>query len=268
MRQTKMTLMTLSSGLVILLGLLIFGESTESRAQAGQALEPSEQTIRDQMQSVGFITPKPVPSWGTIVGTKEAVVNLSKGEVVYIRLQPGKKVKPGDRFGIMHLGQAISHPITKEKIGHLAVSPGKLVILEGQDHIVTAKIHESNQPIFRGDYILAPTPVLPEAVPIHTFKKIEGRVISSQEGVENITTNEFVFIDRGSQDGVVVGAFFKIYQMGNDPEQSLKEDKTQLPLNKVGEAVVVSVQEETSTALITLSSQAIHIGDQAVSGSE
>jgi hypothetical protein len=135
MRQIKMTL---RAGLVILLGLLIFGESTESRAQSGQALEPSKQKLRDQMQSVGFITSQPIPSWGTIVGTKDAVVNLSKGEVVYIQLQPGKEVKPGDRFTIMHLGQAITHPITKEKIGHLVVSPGKLVILEGKDYIVTA----------------------------------------------------------------------------------------------------------------------------------
>jgi hypothetical protein len=81
-------------------------------------------------------------------------------------------------------------------------------------------------------------------------------VISSQEGIENITSNEFVFIDRGSQDGVVVGAPFKIYQMGHYPEEILKDAKTRLPLNKVGEAVVVSAQEETSTALITFSSQA------------
>jgi hypothetical protein len=265
MRQIKMTL---RAGLVILLGLLIFGESTESRAQSGQALEPSKQKLRDQMQSVGFITSQPIPSWGTIVGTKDAVVNLSKGEVVYIQLQPGKEVKPGDRFTIMHLGQAITHPITKEKIGHLVVSPGKLVILEGKDYIVTAKIHESNRPIFSGDDILAPAPVLPEAVPIRTLKKIEGRVISSQEGIENITSNEFVFIDRGSQDGVVVGALFKIYQMGHYLEEILKDEKIRFPLNKVGEAVVVSVQKETSTALITLSSQAIYIGDQAVSGPE
>jgi hypothetical protein len=265
MRQIKMTL---RAGLVILLGLLIFGESTESRAQSGQALEPSQQKLRDQMQSVGFITSKPIPSWGTIVGNENAVVNLSKGEVVYIHLQPGKEVKPGDRFTIMHLGQAITHPITKEKIGHLVVSPGKLVILEGKDYIVTAKIHESNRPIFSGDYILAPAPVLPEAVPIRTLKKIEGRVIFSQEGIENITSNEFVFIDRGSQDGVVVGALFKIYQMGHYLEEILKDEKIRFPLNKVGEAVVVSVQKETSTALITLSSQAIYIGDQAVSGPE
>jgi hypothetical protein len=56
--------------------------------------------------------------------------------------------------------------------------------------------------------------------------------------------------------------------MGHYPEEILKDAKTRLPLNKVGEAVVVSAQEETSTALITFSSQAIHIGDQAVSGPE
>ena len=248
MRQIKMTL---SVGLVFLLGLALFGESPRSYAQ-----------------SAGFITSKPISSWGTIVGTKDTVVNLSKGEVVYVQLQPGKAIKPGDRFTVLQLGQTIIHPVTKEEIGQLVTQPGELVILEGKDQIATAKIHESLKPILRGDHILTPAPIHAEAVPMRSLKKIEGRIIFSQEGIENISSNEFVFIDRGSQDGVILGALFKIYQMSNDFDESLKEDPSRLPLSKVGKAVVVSVQDKTSAALITLSSQAIRIGDQAISGPE
>jgi hypothetical protein len=265
MRYTKMTL---SAGLVLLVGLALFGESTKGYAQSSQALDPSKQKYCCPAQSAGFITPKPIPSWGTIVGTKDAVVNLSKGEVVYVLLQPGKAVKPGDHFTILQPGQTIIHTITKEEIGQLVTNPGELVILEGKNEIVTAKIHESIRPILRGDYILTPAPVHAEAVPIRSLKKIEGRIIFSQEGIENISSNEFIFIDRGSQDGVILGALFKIYQMSDDFEESLKEDPSRLPLNKVGKAVVVSVQDKTSAALITLSSQAIRIGDQAISGPE
>lgn len=265
MRKIKMTL---SVGLVLLLGLALFGESTKSYAQSSQILDPPMQKYCCSAQWPGFITSQPIPSWGTIVGTKDAVVNLSKGEVVYVQLQPGKAVKPGDRFTILQLGQTITHPITKEEIGQLVTNPGEMVILEGKDQIVTAKIHESIRPILRGDYILIPAPVLAEAVPIRSLKKIEGRIIFSQEGIENISTNEFVFIDRGSQDGVIAGALFKIYQMSDDIDEVLKKDPSCLPLNKVGKAVVVSVQEKTSAALITLSSQAIRIGDQAISGPE
>ena len=79
MRQIKTTL---NAGLVILLGLAIFGVSTESTAQSRQAMDSSQQELRGRIQPVGFITSKPLPSWGTIIGSKGAVVNLSKGEIV------------------------------------------------------------------------------------------------------------------------------------------------------------------------------------------
>ncbi len=248
MRQIKMIL---SVGLVLILGLALFGESTRGYAQ-----------------SAGFITSKPIPSWGTIVGTQDKVVNLSKGEVVYVQLQPGRTVKPGDRFTLLQVGQTLNHPLTGEEMGQLVTNPGELVIVEGKDWIVTAKVRQSFKPILRGDYILTPAPVRAEAGPTRSLKKIEGRIIFTQEGIENISSNEVVFIDRGSQDGVIVGASFRIYQLSDDFDENLKEDPSRLPLHTVGRAVVVAVQGKTSTALITRSSQGIHVGDQAISGQE
>ncbi|MDI6754004.1 MAG: FlgT C-terminal domain-containing protein [Thermodesulfobacteriota bacterium] len=265
MRQMKLAL---STGLIFFLWFLIFGEATQSHAQATKSLNLPKQGLRDGGQPIGYITAKTLPSWGSIIGSINPVVNMSAGEVVYIQMQPGKEVKPGDRFSIVRLGQAMIHPVTREKIGHLVLIPGELVILEGKDPIVTAKIHKAYRPIFLGDHIIVPAPVLPEAVPMRTQKIIEGMVIGSQEGAENLTQKELIFIDRGSQHGVVMGATFQIYQMGNFFKEILKNEKGRMPLNKAGEAVVVSVQEETSTALITLSSQAIYKGDKAVSGAD
>jgi hypothetical protein len=263
MRQTKATF---TAGLAILLGLVIFGGSTESTAQSAQTMDSSQQKITDRIQTAGFITSKPLPSLGTIIATKNPVVNLIKGEIVYVRMEPGKEVKPGDQFTVVQQMEDIEHPITKEKIGHLVLIPGKVVVLNRKDQIVTAKIQESNRPILVGDDIITALPASSEAIPIRNIKKIEGRVILPQENIENITFNEFIFIDRGSRDGVIAGALFKIYQKGQEIEAALEKDKIQVPLEKIGEAVVVSAQEETSTALIILSDQEIHIGDQAVSG--
>ncbi len=278
MRQVKRTL---HAGLVFSLALLIFGGPTESRAESGHALDSTPKKYNSAIQAAGYIVSKPIPlwginvgskdtvaKWGIIVGTKDHVVNLSKGEIVYIQLQPGKEVKPGDRFTIMQPGKTVTHPITKEEIGLLMTIPGGLVILEGKNQIATAKIHESVRPIFRGDLIVVPAPGHGEAGPISSSKKIEGTIIFSQEGVENISSNEIVFIDRGSQDGVVTGDLFRIYQLSSDIEESLKDSPSPLPWNKVGKAIVVSVQEKTSAALITFSSQAIHVGDLATSGPE
>jgi hypothetical protein len=118
--------------------------------------------------------------------------------------------------------------------------------------------------------IIPPQPPLPQAVPIRNQKKIKGIVLLSPEGAENITEKEIIFIDRGNRDGVIVGDLFSIYQKGASSvsEEFQKTEKPKLPMVKVGKALVVSVQEETSTALVTHSSQAIYAGDQVVSAKE
>jgi len=231
-------------------------------------LDLAKSGFRDRIQSSGFITSRPLQSWGSIVGTKDPVVILSEGEVVYLEIESGKEVKPGDRFFVARMSKVVSHPVTKKKIGQLVLIPGELTILAGKDNLVTAKVHKSYQPIHQGDQIILSPPVLPDVMPIRTHKKIEGMVILSPEDAENITQNEVVFIDRGSLDGVITGNLFSIYQQGFFNKEILKEEKGEIPLAKVGQAVVVSVQEETSTAIIILSTQAIYVGDKAISGVE
>jgi hypothetical protein len=158
--------------------------------------------------------------------------------------------------------------VTDKKLGNLVWIPGELTILDGKDQVVRAKITKSYRSIKQEDLIIPPRPVFPESVPARNPQKIEGIVLLALEEEENITESQFVFIDRGRKDGVILGDIFSIYQLEHFSQEILKDKKMTLPLAKVGEAVVVSVQEETSTALVTRSSKAIYVGDKAVSGRE
>jgi len=261
----------LSAGLAFLSTLLLIGGFPESNAQPMQTLDLSKPRLRDRIQSSGYLTSKPIPSWGTIIASKERVVALTEGEVVFIQLEAGKEAQVGDRFSIVRLGRSVTHPVTKHNLGNLVLMPGELTIIERKDNMATAKINRSFSPIYHEDMIIPAKPVLPETVPIRTEKKIEGFVVFSPEDAVNITEKEFVFIDRGSQYGVMMGDLFSIYQ---HPLRSRglygesKEEAKELPIFKVGEAVVVSVEEENSTALVTHSFQPIHIGDKVASGKE
>jgi hypothetical protein len=265
MRWMKMTLI---AGLVIILSLLIGGGFSESIAQSTQTLDLSKPKLRDRIQSAGSITSKPIPSWGSIVGSKDDAVNLTEGEGIYLKLEPGKQVLPGDRFSIVRLGEVITHPVTKKIIGNLVWIPGELTILEAKDRVVTAKITKSYRSVNQGDLIIPAQPVLPETMPLRNLKKIEGNVLIALEEEENITEAQFIFIDRGSNEGVILGDLFSIYQLEYFSQETMKDKNLTLPLAKVGEAVIISVQEETSTALVTHSSKAIYVGDRAVSGQE
>jgi hypothetical protein len=260
--------MALSAGLGISLSILIGGGFSESKAQPNQALDLTKPGLRDMIQASGFITAKPISNWGSIIATKDAAVNLTEGEIVYLRIEAGKEVLPGDRFSIVEWGKPVTHPLTKEDLGHLVLVAGELIILGGKDQVVAAKIDKSYRPVLQGDMIIPLRSVLPQRISTRTQKKIEGIVLLSPENAENISEKEIVFIDRGDRDGVIVGDHFSIYQKRVSSEGIPKGEEAKLPMPKVGDAVIVSVQEGTSTALVTHSSQAIYIGDTVVFGKE
>jgi len=261
----------MSVGLATLSTLLIMGGFSECKAQSSTTLDLSQPRIRDRIQASGYITSKPVPTWGTIISSKDGADNLTEGEVVFIQLEPGKEVQVGDRFSIARVGKQVIHPSTRQSLGTLVLMRGDLVVLERRDEVAVAKIRKSLAPIFRGDMILPAQPALPETVPIRTQKKVEGVVVFSAEGTVAISEKEIVYIDRGSQDGIMIGDLFSIYQAPARRRglyEESKEDMKQIPMVRVGEAVVVSAREETSTALVTHSFQPIYIGDAAISGME
>lgn len=256
---------TFNAGLVILLGLWIFTGFSEAFAQSDKTLDLSNRALQDFIQSSGFIAPGPIPTFGSIVGSGSAQANLSQGDLIYIKLEAGKQVKPGDRFYMARWGREIIHPVSKQKLGHLVRISGLVVILDGTGEIVSARIAESFFQGRYGDLIISPIPSPPVALPIRIAEKIKGTLVASPEEEENITERLAVYIDRGSQDGVIPGDLFTIYQMPYYTEE-VREINGRLPLLKVGEGVVVLVNDRTSTMLVTKSYQAIYIGDTIVSG--
>lgn len=239
-----------------------------SGAQTVAALDLQDSKLREKVQYTSFIASKPLPSWGTIVGTKDAAVNLSEAEIVYIQVESARDVKAGDRFAILHRAQEVTHPQTQKKVGHLMVVSGELLVLTSQQGMATARIEKSFRSVLLGDMIVPPPKSPAESIPIRPMKKLEGMVLLSMEGSQNITQKELIFIDRGSYHGVIVGDRFSIYQSAHFPAEVVQKEKGRLPMPKVGEGVVISVQDESATALIVKSSQAIYVGDKIISGGE
>ncbi len=200
-----------------------------------------------------------------IVGTKDSGVNLTSGETIYVRLWAGKEVKAGDRFAILHVAGPIIHPVTGKKVGDKVLISGELVIIEPSGEVLVARISKSNRALYVGDQLVPPFAPIKESLAVRMpFNRIEGVVLSPVEDEENISAKELIFIDRGGRDGVLAGDRFDILLMGN--RESSPAEKRNFPWVKIGEAVVFSVQEKASTALVTQSFQSIRAGDAVVTG--
>ena len=79
-----------------------------------------------------------------------------------------------------------------------------------------------------------------------------GHVLSGQDRRTSFGQNDYLLIDRGSSQGVTVGARFVIYHDKKTPGNFLFE---------IGEAVAVDVKAETSTLHVVRSLDAITAGD-------
>jgi hypothetical protein len=256
---------TLITVLVFLLGIGLWGTVGQTSAQTGQAPDLPGKMVLDRAQACGFVTAKPVPYLGTIVGSQDASGNLSEGDYIYIRLEPGKRVKTGDHLTIARFSKEINHPVTKEKRGHSLYFPGRVVILDGKGPIVLAMIEKSFAAIIHGDLIMVSPPSISPALSIRMRDGLRGVILAAAEEEENISEGEVVYIDRGLADGVIVGDFFSIYSLPYFTKEA-SESKNDLPLWKSGEGVVIYVTREASTLLVTHSNQGIYAGDIVVSG--
>jgi hypothetical protein len=261
MRRNKKTLIT---ALAVLLGIGLWGAVGKTSAQTGQTLALSSQMVLDRVRACGFVTSPPVPYVGTIVGSQDASAHLSEGDYIYIQLEPGKQVKPGDHLTIARFSQEVKHPVTNKKFGQALYFPGRVVILDAKGPIVSAMIEKSFATVLHGDLIMVSQPSISPALPIRMRDGLQGVILAAAEEEENISEREVVYIDRGTFDGVIVGDLFSIYSLPYYTKEA--SDSKNKPLWKSGEGVVIYVTPETSTLLVTHSNQAIYAGDVVVSG--
>ena len=76
-------------------------------------------------------------------------------------------------------------------------------------------------------------------------------------------TNDIVFIDRGSNDNLESGNLFYISRPRTVSDEILKQaGKVDLPDQVLGAAVIIEVKEQTASALIIKSVDAMYIGDK------
>ena len=122
---------------------------------------------------------------------------------------------------------------------------------------------------------LMPTPPTPlrNYVPHPPSRPVKGRVLGMNAGLSFAAQNQVVSINRGSVDGIDVGAVLNLYHFGEtitDPGGrqgilGLGRTALKLPDEEVGNLFVFRVFKNVSYGLIMQATQPVQIGDVAAS---
>jgi hypothetical protein len=185
---------------------------------------------------------------------------LGEGDVVYLNQGRTHGLRPGDTFAVLRWADTVYHPTTTLPLGTLVRRMGKARVLLAHDNTSTAVIEMSCEDILEGDELVPwetiPAPMmssLPEFDPLDPTTRGGpiGQIVTARDNLSVVAQGHVIFTDLGQHTGVVPGDVLMLF----------REQGRGLPRLMLGQAIVLTVETETSTAKIVTSARESEIGD-------
>lgn len=278
---------------VLILGLSLAFLSSGALAQQNTALP----TITEHdMYCSGILTTNHVPRGTVIVSGQEAEyqITFADGDYVYINKGSNKGVKPGDVYQVMR-------PVSNDTgmqyfswqnrllhaMGQAWQDEGRLKVVVAHRKVSIAQVTDACGYLQRGDVVLpfierpAPPPKTennfdPFAPP---SGKKKAMIVAGKDYAIVSGTNSIVYVNLGSNQGVIPGDYFRIFHYQNNGHSLVYQrphmatqvygfgaaprhySSKELPRQVVGEGIVLRTSPNASTVLITYSLEEIYEGD-------
>jgi hypothetical protein len=295
--------------IVVAVAALLFVSVSKSTVAQQSGSDQSEPVVkRADIYCTGFITEaEPRIDLQVVGGDKENQQNaFAQGDVVFLNKGRLAGVQPGAVYYILRPLGEFKHPFKKTKLGYFVRELGMLRVFEVQDQTATAEITVSCDSVELGD-MLKPYeeqvgPASREARPLARYgegaRGTKGQIVLSPSFREYVATNDVVYIDMGTRDGVRPGDYFTIYRKINSreglarmpdynvakerdsgygsnhwkggeysqsaarvPRDKVKHERPEIPRKVLGELIVLKVGRTTAVALIMRTVAEVNIGD-------
>jgi hypothetical protein len=210
--------------------------------------------------------PDRLGSGSIIYGTDQKLI-LSFGDVLELVMDPGAQATIGDRFLIQRTEGPVRHPVTRQILG-LHIRPvGVVEIIQVQGPAVRGRVLISCPAhIAPGDRLGAFTrvdfPYEKEAVP--TSHRAEGILAGDPDQVQVLGFKNLVFLSVGTNQGIVPGDVFAIYQEGGIGRVPPLDTPAPVGPTRLGEITVIRTTPSTATGVISLADKEIRVGLRVV----
>jgi outer membrane protein OmpA-like peptidoglycan-associated protein len=262
---------------------------------AGAASAQVRSPNYDHIYCSGVYSTTAVPYDTYVVSGEDSRRNTtwSQGEYVYLNAGAAQGVKVGDEYAVLRPEKYKqkpkwfnSEPWLRRAMGWYWKDIGKLRVVVTESDRSVAQIVFSCDWLQRGDYVRPwadrATPRLKRAK-FNRFAPATGRgagmVVNAKHEGAQAGTNDVIYVNAGSNQGVKVGDYFRVfrYQGGTNETAYLnwryahstwEFGKTpraykwdQIPREVLGEGVVLRTGENSSTVLLTYAIREVYAGD-------
>jgi hypothetical protein len=177
---------------------------------------------------------------------------------VYVR---GLQSPPlNQRFSVMHIGDPIIDPETKDLVGYQAAYAATAVVNAPGEDVTKALLTEGTREVLRGDRLISQDTDTPLTFAPHAPKtNVVGEIIAVTDGASQIGQYQVVVVNRGARHGLAPGAVLAIDQkgavvhdtFGNHPWTKDPFGKmVQLPYERAGTLIVFKVFDRVCYGLV------------------
>jgi hypothetical protein len=245
---------TIAAALLALSAMPVFAQLTRGGTPLGpHTLRPHHMRCAELP-----VTQIPVPTL-TIKGghNPDGRYSFSRGDVVVLSAGTGMDVQPGRRYVVRRLDMPVGDFPKDGKSYGAVMTAGWLTVTASNEREALATVDFACDAMMPGDYL---EPFTKATVPVTLAPLTEpnfddrANILFGNDRRRNLANGDLVQIDRGTAQGVAVGARFGIY----------RDFHNDLPLVHVGDLVITEPDENTSQAVIVMARDAIYTGDIAV----
>ncbi|MCP3991051.1 MAG: LysM peptidoglycan-binding domain-containing protein, partial [Actinomycetia bacterium] len=186
-------------------------------------------------------------------------VTLGQGDVIFLDHGRDSGMRAGDEFSIVRRSHSVFHPETRQDLGTFVRRLGKVRVMMVHETRSTAVIEMSCEDVYEGDELVSwqdiPVPML---TGMPTFDQYDptpsggpaGLILAARDNLSAFGEGNVIFIDLGQDAGLSPGDALTLY----------RDRPNELPRVQLGQAVVLTVGEDTASAKIVYSVRESGIG--------
>jgi len=194
---------------------------------------------------------------GRIAGGWEDKDAFSEADKVYLSLD--KEIPEDQILGVYRVRGPVKSHTERPVSGYVRFLVGIVQVTGKQEGHVTAVVRQSFSDLTRADLIREDIPSYSPVYPKEGKSGVKASVITGREPKVALSTNDFVYLDQGTDAGVAVGDVYRIYDTRGGTTWYGRDEiaKVHIPVGKV---VVVRALPGSATAYVTRSTQDISAG--------
>ncbi|HEX7696781.1 MAG TPA: hypothetical protein VF394_05260 [Candidatus Acidoferrum sp.] len=282
---------------IVVLTLSVFlGGAVSSAQNAPQNPPANPQIDFSTVNCSGFVADQHVPDEIRIVSGEQSnyKITFARGDYVHINRGQDKGVRVGDRFSVVRPDQDPTDvPWFKWQVkllkamGTPYVDAGQVRVVNVLPKVSVAQVIFSCGYMQRGDilqpYQDRPAPPFKDSAAFDHFAPVTGKpvamVVAGKDYGQVFGKLSAVYVNLGSGQGVKVGDYFRIFRYQGSMAETVPQNKgyqysmfgfgsapvryewNDLPREVLGEGIVINVNRNSSTMVITFSSLEVYAGD-------